>query len=720
LFPNDESEHVMPRLTASRTGVETVNSLKSRLLSLAGNLLWTWEPRIASLFASIDSALFEALHRNPVALLRHVADDRLDRLAHDAGFLARLSAAEKLLKDYLGHRQWFAKSHHGADARLRVAYFCAEFALHESLPIYSGGLGVLAGDHLKSASDLGIPLVAIGLLYRFGYYRQEINADGTTGIAYPRYDFEQLAIHDTGESISLPIGPRVVSAKIWRADVGRVPLYLLDTDHDGNRNADDRAITHHLYGGDSETRIRQEVLLGVGGMMALRAVGVTPTVLHLNEGHAAFAPLQKLLEQIDSGKTLAAAIEAVRAHGVFTTHTPVPAGHDRFDRKLARRYLDPLLHGGKLRFDELMKLGSEHPDDRKSPLCMTALALRLSRQVNGVAELHGKVSREMWRDIYDVPSSDEVPIGHVTNGVHSRTWLAPDADAFYSKYLKPDWLNSTPRSDCWKHVDRIPPTELWNLRTQLRRKLVRLVRNENVKRAVRLGLDSGAVAEAGNVLDENTLTIGFARRFATYKRAPLIFTDPKRLARIVGNDRHPVQFVFAGKAHPKDLGGQDYLRRVVEMSHDPRFKGRIVVLENYDMNIGRMLTSGCDIWLNNPLRPNEASGTSGMKPPLHGGVNLSILDGWWPEGFNGKNGFAIGDGRELNSPAKQDRYDANCIYELLESTIVPMFYERDKHGLPTRWLKIVAESMRSIPARFSTHRMLGDYLSGYYLPAHRG
>lgn len=710
----------MARHVSKSSRVETVNPLRQRLLALAGNLLWTWEHRIAALFASIDPSLFDALQRNPVALLRHVPHDRLDRLAHDPGFQARLDDAEKLLKHYLGHRPWFARSHHGDDTKLLVAYFCAEYALHESLPIYSGGLGVLAGDHLKSASDLGIPLVAIGLLYRFGYYRQEINADGTTGIAYPRYDFEQLAIHDTGKSISLPIGTRVVSAKIWHADVGRVPLYLLDTDHDGNQHPDDRAITHHLYGGDSETRIRQEVLLGVGGMMALRAVGVSPTVLHLNEGHAAFAPLQRLLELIDAGKPLAKAIESVRVHGVFTTHTPVPAGHDRFDRKLARRYLERLLHGGKLAFDELMKLGSEYPDDRKAPFCMTALALRLSRQVNGVAALHGKVSREMWRDIYGVPSPDEVPIGHVTNGVHSRTWLSPDADALYARYLKPDWLNATPGSDCWKHADRVPPGELWTLRSQLRRKLVRLARNENVKRAVRLGLDSAAVAAAGNVLDENALTIGFARRFATYKRAPLIFTDPKRLARIVGDDRHPVQFVFAGKAHPKDLAGQDYLRRVVAMSRDPRFKGRIVVLENYDMNIGRMLTSGCDIWLNNPLRPNEASGTSGMKPPLHGGVNLSILDGWWPEGFNGKNGFSIGDGRELNSAAKQDRYDADCIYDLLENVIVPMFYARDKHGLPMRWLKIVAESLRSIPARFSTHRMLGDYLRGYYLPAHRG
>ena len=702
--------------TTPSSRVESVNSLKSRLAALARNLRWTWDPQTLALFASIDPLLFDALHRSPLELVAHVPADRLERLGRDPAFVARLTSTEAALQKYLKHRPWFSKTHRGSDAKMRVAYFCAEFAIHESFPIYSGGLGVLAGDHLKSASDLGIPLLAIGLLYRFGYYRQEINADGSTNVTYPRYDFDNLPVTDTGKTIALPTGSRSVVAKIWRADVGRVPLYLLDTDHDATRTPADRAITHHLYGGDSETRIRQELLLGVGGMLALQAVGGKPTGFHLHEGDAAFAAMYRLMQLVDRGTPLDRAVETVGKSGVFTTHTPVPAGHDRFDIKLARRYLSPLLKDSKLTFEQVMRLSSENLDDRKAPLCMTALALRLSDRVNGVAELHGKVSREMWTKIYDTKNPDDVPIGHVTNGIHSQTWLAPEACALYEKHLKPDWLNAALTSDWWSKTDRIPAAALWEMRSSLRKRLVRFVRNETERRARRLGEPTDLVH---TMLDESALTIGFARRFATYKRGPLIFNNLKRLMKIVGNDERPVQFVFAGKAHPKDLDGQKYLQQVVEMSKLPGFKGRIVVLENYDMQIGRMLTSGCDIWLNNPLRPNEASGTSGMKPPLHGGVNLSILDGWWPEGFNGKNGFAIGDGREYPNQAKQDKYDAECIYDLLEREIVPMFYTRDRAGLPTRWLKVMSESMKSIPMPFSTHRMLGDYTNGYYLPAHR-
>ncbi len=707
------------KTTSRRRAGEPVQSLRDRLHNLALNLRWSWDPPTQRLFASIDPDLNDALNRNPVALVNHAAPHRLERLAGDADFLTRLKGVEQDLQRYLKHKPWYARNHTPKQRKMRVAYFCAEFAIHEAFPMYSGGLGVLAGDHLKSASDLGVPLCAVGLLYRYGYYKQEIKPDGGTHPTYPPYDFDQLPITDTGKTIKLKIGRRDVVAKVWLAQVGRVPAYLLDTDHPRNKNAEDRAITHYLYGGDNETRIRQEMLLGVGGVKALEAVGEDFTVLHLNEGHAAFAPLEVVRQHVDGDKLpLDEAIELVKPHTVFTTHTPVPAGHDRFDVKLARKYLNPYLTRSKITTNQVLKLGSEAPSDRAMPLCMTALALRMSDHRNGVAKLHGKVSRQMWKEFHGCAKSKDVPIGHVTNGVHPQTWLAPEAYPVYDKHLKADWLNATPTADPWAKAKSIPDDELWQTRSMLRRRLVRFARNHSQQRALRMGAGAAELARLSDLLDENALTIGFARRFATYKRAPLIFTDLKRLMAIVADDAGPVQFIFAGKAHPADTGGQAYLQQVVQMSQKPGFKGRIAVLENYDMQIGRMLTSGCDIWLNNPLRPNEASGTSGMKPPLHGGVNLSILDGWWPEGYNGKNGYAIGDGREYTSQAKQDRYDAGCIYDLLENEIVPKFYKRGKDGVPKRWVKVMRESMRSVPAQFSTHRMLGDYVSGYYLPAH--
>ncbi len=706
------------KTTSRRAQNASVFSLKERLRALALNFRWSWDPPTQRLFASIDPQLNDALNRNPVALLEHVEAHRFERLAGDREFLGRLRDAEAGLKAYLRHKPWYVQNHTAKQKRMRVAYFCAEFAIHESFPMYSGGLGVLAGDHLKSASDLGVPLCAVGLLYRHGYYQQEIKPDGATGVAYPPYDFDKLPITDTGKTVKVKIGPRDVVAKVWLAQVGRVPLYLLDTDHPRNKNADDRAITHHLYGGDNETRIRQELLLGVGGVKALDAVGEDFTVLHLNEGHAAFAPLEVVRQHVDGDKVpLDEAVSWVKPHTVFTTHTPVPAGHDRFDVKLARKYLNPLLRKSKITAAQVLKLGSEDVKNKQAPLCMTALALRLSDHRNGVAKLHGEVSREMWQKLFDANKPEDVPIGHVTNGVHPQTWLAPEAYPLYSKHLKVDWLDATPTGDPWSKAKGIPDDELWMMRSMLRRRLVRFVRNHSQDRALRMGAGPEELARLSDMLDENALTIGFARRFATYKRAPLIFTDVKRLMQIVGDDKRPVQFVFAGKAHPKDLGGQAYLQQVVKMSQQAGFKGRVAVLENYDMQVGRMLTSGADIWLNNPLRPNEASGTSGMKPPLHGGVNLSILDGWWPEGYNGKNGYAIG-GKSFKTQRKQDKYDAACIYDLLENEIVPRFYKRGKSGVPKRWVKVMRESMRSVPAKFSTHRMLGDYVADLYLPAH--
>ena len=701
-----------------RKPIKPVN-VSQRLRALAMNLRWTWDADTQRLFASLDPTLWESTERNPLKVIDQLPEYRLDQLTEDADFLKRLTACEKDLAAYLRCRPWFARTVTAKQKRMRVAYFCAEFALHECLPIYSGGLGVLAGDHLKSASDIGVPLTAVGLLYRHGYYRQEIEPDGSTLPIYPSYDFSKLPLTDTRKSFTIRMASSKVKVKIWRADVGRIQLYLLDTDLPENKPTD-RKITSYLYGGNNETRIRQEVLLGVGGVMALKVVGIKPTVLHLNEGHAAFAPIKAVLDLLEKKRKLDNAIEAVASHTVFTTHTPVPAGHDRFTPAMTRKYLKPLLKGTNLKMSQLMELGSEEPGNAKAPLCMTALALRLSRRANGVAKLHGEVSREMWQKIFDVKKPKDVPIGHVTNGVHFQTWLAPEAQPFYKRYIKPRVHDAGAFDDPWKKADRVPPQALWDLRSVLRRRLVRFVRQRLVEQAVRHGGNAQALIDAENMLDDHALTIGFARRFATYKRAPLIFRDAKRLMKILGDNKRPVQLIFAGKAHPADHDGQKYLQQIVKHSKKAGFKGRVVVIENYDMQVGRMLTSGCDIWLNNPLRPNEASGTSGMKPPLHGGVNLSVLDGWWPEGYNKRNGFAIGDGREYKSQAKQDAYDADCLYTLLEKTIVPMFYTRTRAGVPSRWVKVMNNSLKTVPGMFNTNRMVGEYTLQYYLPAHEG
>jgi len=702
-----------------QTKVKTVNGVANRLRALAMNLRWTWDADTQRLFASLEPALWESTWRNPLAVIAQLPAHRLEQLVDDAGFLARLSAREKDLAAYLRAKPWFARTTNAKQKRMRVAYFCAEFAIHESLPIYSGGLGVLAGDHLKSASDIGTPLTAVGLLYRHGYYRQEINPDGSTLAVYPTYDFSQLPVTDTGKTFSLQMASRKIKVKIWHADVGRVALYLMDTDLPANKPSD-RKITHHLYGGNQEMRIRQEVLLGVGGLMTLDKLNIKPTVCHLNEGHAAFCGLSRVVGLLKLGKNRDKAIDIVRASSVFTTHTPVPAGHDRFTPALTQKYLKPLLKGSSLKMQDVMELGSEDPGNKKAPMCMTALALRLSQRANGVAKLHGEVSRDMWKGLFDVKKTKDVPIGHVTNGVHWQTWLAPEAQPLYTKYLKPKIHNPGAFDDPWARVDRIPSDELWAMRNTLRRRLVRFARQRLVEQAVRHGGDAQDIIDAENALREDILTIGFARRFATYKRAPLIFRDAKRLIKILNDTKRPVQLIFAGKAHPADADGQAFLQQIVKHSKKPGFKGRVAVIENYDMQVGRMLTSGSDIWLNNPLRPMEASGTSGMKPPLHGGVNLSVLDGWWPEGYNKHNGYAIGDGRAFTSRRKQDAYDADCLYTLLEKTITPSFYTRSRAGLPARWLKVMANSMKTVPGTFNTNRMVGEYTEKYYLPAHGG
>jgi glycogen phosphorylase len=688
-----------------------------RLRRLANNLWWSWNPDAQRLFASLDPKEWTASNQSPKLTLGRLGAEALARLAEDPRFMAHLERVEGGLDDYLRHPSWFSRRR--GKRRLRVAYFSAEFGLHESFPIYCGGLGVLAGDHLKSASDLGVPVVGVGLLYRRGYYSQELTAVGQTRVIKRRHRTEDLPVVDTGRRITIDLGRRKVVARIWRAEVGRVPLYLLDTDLAENR-PHDRTLTDDLYGGDAVYRLEQEILLGVGGMRALGAVGEAPTVFHLNEGHAAFCALERLRRLREEGRSDQAARAEVRRTTVFTTHTPVAAGHDRFAPALVLRYLGGLAERAGLGRDDLLALGRENPSDRRESFCMTVLALKLAARVNGVSRLHGAVSRRMWMGVYGAEEPDRVPIQHVTNGVHTETWLAPELRPLYDKYLAPRWLGAGPEHDPWRRAGRIPLDELWRLRNLLRQRMVGFIRQRLVEQALRAHASAEEVAEAGQALSEHALTIGFARRFATYKRAPLVFRDPDRLLAILGDAERPVQLVFAGKAHPADPDGQAFVRQVFRRTRERGLRGKVVFVEDYDMGVGRMLISGCDVWLNNPTRPYEASGTSGMKPPLHGGLNCSVLDGWWPEAFDGKNGWEIGGGREFRSQSAQDRHDAASIYSLLEQAIIPTFYRRDRHDIPRRWLELGLHSMQTVCARFSTHRMVGDYLERYYLPALEG
>jgi starch phosphorylase len=694
----------------------TAGDLLHRIRKLAGNLWWSWNHDAVALFAGVDPQLFAATNQNPIRMLNLLTPQRINSIRDNPDFTARLVAVEKQLARYLSAPTWYDRFAGRRRKKLKVAYFCAEFAVHESLPQYSGGLGVLAGDHVKSASDLGIPFVGVGLLYRCGYYMQEFAPDGSTRVIYPELDFSELPIADTGAVVEVPIGKRRVAARVWQQTVGRVKLFLLDTDIPQNKPKD-RLLTHHLYGGDREYRIMQEILLGVGGLMALDAVGQTPTVVHMNEGHAAFAALERVARLTRRGIARGLAIRRVSDSSVFTTHTPVPAGNDRFDPKLALKFIGHYAEDLALSSHELLALGREDWADKKEEFCMTVLALRLSRHCNGVSALHGQVSRQMWKKVYGVEKSELVPIRHVTNGIHVQTWLAPEMGAIYDKFLKPDWLKPTDHSDFFRRANQIPDEELWAVHASLKRKLVRFARQRLVQQALRQSGSPQAIREAEDALREDALTIGFARRFATYKRAPLIFKDVRRLEKIIGDPKRPVQILFAGKAHPKDQDGRNFAQEIHRFAQRAGFKGRVVLIEDYDMNVARYLVGGCDVWLNNPLRPQEASGTSGMKPPLHGGLNCSILDGWWPECFDGKNGWAIGDGSQLDDLGKQDRLDAQRIYELLEKKIVPLYYQRDSAGLPRKWIAMMKHSLATVGATFNTQRMVGEYLRRFYLPA---
>lgn len=698
-------------------------SMLDRVACLAHNLWWSWDPEARQLLESIDPALFAAMGNNPIRTIRHLHATRREVLEADPVFAERFTSIWARLEAYLGSSGWFPGSVKGKkDSSMHVAYFCMEYGIHECLPLYSGGLGILAGDHLKSASDLGVPTTGVGMLWKKGYYRQELTASGDIRMLHPQYDFSELPLTDTGKSVKVPMGRAMITAKIWRADVGRVILYLLDTDVPENK-AKDRVLTHSLYQGETDDRIRQEIILGVGGLLALQEMGVEPTVYHLNEGHAAFCALERLGQLIDAGHDYTAALKAVRKSTVFTTHTPVPAGNTRYPIDLFNRYMKG--YGTKLGLSnmELLALGREDEADRNETFCMTVLALKTAALANGVAELHGATAREMWMKTYDAASPEDVPIGFVTNGVHPQTWIADVAQPFYNQHLKPKWGEITPTANPWKRADKVSDEDLWALRHRLRQDFISKLRGHLRNQLVYHGEAQEHVNDLYDTLRDDALTIGFARRFATYKRAPLIFKDQKRIAKIMSDAERPVQLVFAGKAHPQDEEGNAFARKILEMTRKGPFRGRVWFVENYDQSIGRLLTSGVDLWLNNPIRPMEASGTSGMKPPLNAGLNASILDGWWPEGYvsdaAGKNGWALGQMEPQPTRAKQDAFDAEAIYSALEDEIVPLFYDRDEHDVPRGWVKLMRNSMTSVFPKFSAHRQVGDYVKKYYLPTHR-
>jgi len=708
-----------------------IPSLPSRIEGLrqvAYNLRWTWDHEAIELFRRLDRDLWEASGHNPVYMLGAIDQDKLEEAARNDAFLAHLKRVETHLEAYLSEPSWYEKKCcPGPDGPL-IAYFSAEFGLTECLSIFAGGLGILAGDHLKSASDLGVPLVGVGLLYQQGYFRQYLNQAGWQQEEYPDNDFHNLPLSlalgrdNKPVVVEVDFPGRVVKAQVWRAQVGRVSLYLLDTNFAGNPNPEDRDITDQLYGGDREMRIRQEIVLGIGGYRALEALGLEPTVYHMNEGHSAFLALERIRRLMEVRRmSFAEARELASAGLVFTTHTPVEAGHDYFSPELMERYFASYASALGLSMQEFLALGRASATD--TDFCMTVLALRLASWRNGVSRLHGEVSRRMWQRLWPGVPVDEVPIGHITNGVHFRSWISQEMNQLYDRYLGPSWREEPANSDVWRRVYSIPAEELWRTHERRRERLVSWAREHVRAQRIRLGASQQQIEAAGEVLDPDALTIGFARRFATYKRATLLLRDFDRLVRILSDPARPVQLIFAGKAHPRDQTGKELIREIVNLSRQKELGRRIVFLEDYDMAVARYLVQGVDVWLNNPLRPLEASGTSGMKAAANGVLNLSTLDGWWdevwsfpapPEGI----GWAIGKGETYDDRNYQDQVEAGALYDLLEREVIPTFYDRGPDRIPRKWVARMKASIASLCHYVNTHRMVSDYTTKFYLKAH--
>jgi starch phosphorylase len=701
------------------------------LRELAHNLWWTWNHEAIELFRRLDRDLWESTGHNPVLMLGTIRQERLVQVAEDDGFLAHLGRVYREFERYMGSkRTWYHKSHANgahpsADSGHCTAYFSAEFGLTESLSIYAGGLGILAGDHLKSASDLGLPLVGVGLLYQQGYFRQYLNPDGWQQERFPENDFYNLPVARERQLSGAPLivevaYPRgVVKAQVWRTRVGRIPLYLLDTNIEAN-NPEDRDITDQLYGGDDDMRIRQEIMLGIGGIRALEALDLRPTVYHMNEGHSAFLALERICLLMEEQQlSFAEAREAATAGHVFTTHTPVPAGIDWFHPDLVDRYFSHYYPRLGLTRHEFLGLGRMDPDDPNGYFCMAILAMRLANRTNGVSRLHARVSREMWQEVWPQIPQDEVPILGITNGIHPRSYISHDLADLLDRYLGPRWVERPADQSVWKRVERIPDEELWRTHERRRERLVAFARKRLRTQLQQRGSRPAEIRQAAEVLDPEALTIGFARRFATYKRANLLFHDVERLARITDHKKRPVQIIFAGKAHPQDNPGKELIREIIHHARHSRFRNSIVFVEDYDVNVARYLVQGVDIWLNTPRRPHEASGTSGMKATANGALNLSTLDGWWAEGYTPETGWAIGHGEEYGPDQYdyQNRVESNALYDLLEKEIVPLFYGRGRDGLPRDWIAKMKAAICDHAAVFNTNRMVREYFERCYLPS---
>lgn len=690
---------------------------------LARDLWYSWNRDAIELFARLDVDAWTAAGRNPALMLANVPQATLDAAARDDTFLAELRRVYWRYRAYQRGDGWFQEAYPGV-ADMSVAYFSLEFGLDHALPIYSGGLGVLAGDHLKSASDLGLPLVAVGLLYQNGYFHQALNIDGWQQELYPPNDWTNMPVHrqlgPDGEQLRVEVSMSgaPVQAAIWRAQVGRVPLYLLDANVDENP-PELRGITASLYGGDRELRLRQELLLGIGGLRALAAVGLTPTVFHMNEGHSAFLALERIRSLMtESGLPFEAASEQVTASTIFTTHTPVPAGNEVFDVELTRPYLEPIAKELGLDWSSFVDMG-QVPGGDETQFGMTPLALRTAAFANGVSRLHGEVSREMWQALWPGLGVEEVPISSVTNGIHPRTWLSREMGQLLDRYLGQRLVEQPHDQTVWERVDMIPPGELWRVKERRRERLVIVARERLREQMRRRGAGRAAMRDAEETLRPDILTIGFARRFATYKRATLLFRQADRLARLLTDADRPVQFVFSGKAHPADAPGKELIQAIVRFAQDPRVRQRMVFMEDYDMGVSRLLVSGCDVWLNAPRRPLEASGTSGMKAVVNGVLNVSVPDGWWDEGYAADLGWSIGGGEHYDDTEEQDAIECDALFNLLEHEVIPLFYTRDANGLPREWIARMTASMARLGAVFNTHRMVQEYTEWGYLPAHR-
>ncbi|MDP4091792.1 MAG: alpha-glucan family phosphorylase [Bacillota bacterium] len=692
----------------------------ARLRDIAYNLWWSWNSEAIDLYREIDLVLWEKLGKNPVRFLHELSQKKLEEKLNDSGFMKRYDEVVKKFDSYLANTDtWFNRTYPD-NKNCMVAYFSAEYGLHEVLPIYSGGLGVLSGDHCKSASDLGIPFTAIGLFYKQGYFNQRINHDGWQETNYPELNVSQLPIRPVllpdGKQarISVELPGRMVHAIIWEVKVGRISLYLMDTDIEDN-SPGDRVLTSRLYGGDQETRIQQEIFLGMGGVSVLETMGLKPSVFHMNEGHSAFLGLE-LIKKYMQEKNLSFrdAKETVSSSVIFTTHTPVPAGNDVFPIQMIDKYFSNFWNRIGISRHEFLDLGTKINDNQN--FNMTVLALTLAGKKNGVSELHGAVSRNIFNNVWPGLPEEDVPITHITNGIHTLTWLSPSFKYLFDKYLNPEWLDKLYQKDIWDDIEKIPDEEIWKIHCALKSKMIDFLRQRLKGQRTENGDSIESLREVDSLLSPDALTIGFARRFATYKRANLIFRDAARIQRILNNPNMPVQIIFAGKAHPADRPAHEIIKNIHDIARQEGFKGKVILVENYNMTLARNLVQGVDIWLNNPRRPLEASGTSGQKVCINGVVNFSVLDGWWCEGYNGKNGWPIGDDTFYGNEFYQDNADSESIYDTLENQIIPSYYYKDEKGIPVKWVKIMKESIRSLLPQYSTHRMVQEYTGKMYMP----